>query len=85
MALGSSIPDEQLDKMLASLKPTQCCTIIYTSGTTGNPKGVMLSHDNVSACLPGPPPCLCVCLSVYDNSPRDKSSTNAKEMVEENR
>ncbi|KAG8148056.1 putative Long-chain-fatty-acid--CoA ligase ACSBG2-lik protein, partial [Naja naja] len=40
MELGSSIPDEQLDKVLASLKPNQCCTIIYTSGTTGNPKGI---------------------------------------------
>ncbi|XP_068276541.1 long-chain-fatty-acid--CoA ligase ACSBG2 isoform X2 [Nyctibius grandis] len=48
MNLGKGVPDTQLRKIVESQKPNQCCTLIYTSGTTGQPKGVMLSHDNVT-------------------------------------
>ena len=36
-------------KRAAEISPSQLLTIIYTSGTTGEPKGVMLSHANLSS------------------------------------
>lgn len=48
MGLGLEVSDQELDEVISSQKANQCCVLIYTSGTTGSPKGVMLSHDNVS-------------------------------------
>ena len=40
--------DIELEGIMKDVRPERCALLIYTSGTTGNPKGVMLSHDNVS-------------------------------------
>ncbi len=47
IALGSDIPQNKITELKANVRNQDLATIIYTSGTTGNPKGVMLSHNNL--------------------------------------
>ena len=48
LAKAQETTREQLEERMDGLEEEQTATLIYTSGTTGPPKGVMLTHRNLS-------------------------------------
>lgn len=49
IAAGNDTDIAEYRRAAAGVQPQQLATLIYTSGTTGEPKGVMLTHANLTS------------------------------------
>ncbi|MBU3952432.1 MAG: long-chain fatty acid--CoA ligase [Proteobacteria bacterium] len=57
LALGEKIDDKAFEERTRQVTARDTAGIVYTSGTTGVPKGVVLTHDNITS----------TCQSVYQS------------------
>lgn len=48
LARAAETPQDTVDARYAEITPDTLASLIYTSGTTGRPKGVMLTHHNIT-------------------------------------
>lgn len=61
----NEVKDDFKERILL-INPDQIATIIFTSGTTGTPKGVVLTHKNISSNVEN-------ALKLFDIGPKDKA------------